>query len=129
MFVMYCVYGASRSSLLIESTDSMINYSYFNNNNYRKDTLSFLPLLFPFPPSLPPLPPSPLTPCSTAVSTSSSIEIRVEEHASLEEIERAAQEAEQLAQEAQRRAMELREMVSQVKRTSSSPESPLPHTD
>ena len=25
-FVMYCVYGASRSSLLIESTDSMILY-------------------------------------------------------------------------------------------------------
>ena len=29
-FVMYCVYGASRSSLLIESTDYMIsNYSHF----------------------------------------------------------------------------------------------------
>ena len=28
-FVMYCVYGASRSSLLIESTDSMI-YTYGN---------------------------------------------------------------------------------------------------
>ena len=25
-FVMYCVYGASRSSLLIESTDSMIDF-------------------------------------------------------------------------------------------------------
>ena len=25
-FVMYCVYGASRSSLLVESTDSMIDF-------------------------------------------------------------------------------------------------------
>ena len=29
-FVMYCVYGASRSSLLIESTDSMIFYVVSN---------------------------------------------------------------------------------------------------
>ena len=27
VFVMYCVYGTSRSSLLIESTDSMIRYT------------------------------------------------------------------------------------------------------
>ena len=29
-FVMYCVYGASRSSLLIESTDSMILNKFVN---------------------------------------------------------------------------------------------------
>ena len=29
-FVMYCVYGESRLSLLIESTDSMILFYYFN---------------------------------------------------------------------------------------------------
>ena len=29
-FVMYCVYGASRSSLLIESTDSMIECTLLN---------------------------------------------------------------------------------------------------
>ena len=28
VFVMYCVNGASRSSLLIESTDSMIGHSH-----------------------------------------------------------------------------------------------------
>ena len=30
-FVMYCVYGESRSSLLIESTDSMIIRGFGNN--------------------------------------------------------------------------------------------------
>ena len=33
-FVMYCVYGESGSSLLIESTDSMINFSFVAVNTY-----------------------------------------------------------------------------------------------
>ena len=32
MFVMYCVNGTSRSSLLIESTDSMIVYRLYDNH-------------------------------------------------------------------------------------------------
>ena len=37
-FVMYCVYGESRSSLLIESTDSMIYiYNYKEIYNYYKE--------------------------------------------------------------------------------------------
>ena len=51
-FVMYCVNGASRSSLLIESTDSMINYTFrkptppllYNYNNLRL-LLSWLHML------------------------------------------------------------------------------------
>ena len=34
-FVMYCVNGKPRSSLLIESTDSMIYYIYYNYNTYK----------------------------------------------------------------------------------------------
>ena len=33
-FVMYCVHGESRSSLLIESTDSMIIYIYIHTSQY-----------------------------------------------------------------------------------------------
>ena len=36
-FVMYCVHGESGSSLLIESTDSMIIHNYWNCNN--QDTM------------------------------------------------------------------------------------------
>ena len=32
VFVMYCIYGASRSSLLVKSTDSMIIELYYRCN-------------------------------------------------------------------------------------------------
>ena len=37
---MYCMYGESRSSLLIESTDSMIMYAYSIINNNLMDKTS-----------------------------------------------------------------------------------------
>ena len=38
-FVMYCVYGESRSSLLIESVDSIYDNNDNNNNNNNESLL------------------------------------------------------------------------------------------
>ena len=43
-FVMYCVNGASRSSLLIESTYSMIIIILYDNNNTQIATIALPPL-------------------------------------------------------------------------------------
>ena len=50
-------------------------------------------------------------------STSSGIQIHVEEHTSLEEMEQAALQAEQRAKEAQRKAAQLRERAQIARRS------------
>ena len=40
-FVMYCVYGESRSSLLIESTDSMITKYFYTEGGEKLEMLNF----------------------------------------------------------------------------------------
>ena len=42
MFVMYCVYGASRSSLLIQSTDFMI-HTIYNMHTFPVQLYAYIP--------------------------------------------------------------------------------------
>ena len=52
-----------------------------------------------------------------SAATSSGIQIHVEEHTSLEEMEQAALQAEQRAKEAQRKAAQLRERAQIARRS------------